>query len=216
MLDHEAVLWISRLAGGVNASLIWYCDAVEKAFTANFAFKASERHLVSPIVKRALESLKCHFPEGYKVLWSLYAGPIKVPEYYNLRAVRLSVKFSFIVFKHRDKDLYQAVCYSGPLAYTLSEYGGSVRKWLEKRVFKEVVERIIRYGKPKNIATVKGAVYFSGKWGGLLSKKRELWGVAWASEDRNRAFTLMTAGYSPWIEEGKSELKDLLAQLGFS
>ena len=207
---HPAILYRGRINNMLITISAWYCEKSEKAFLSVIYFKPSDD--IKQLTKDIQRSIRCHFPDGYKILWSTYAVSLRLPKNYYLVDGKFSALFSYVIFKEVKKEIYIVLGYSGVPKHILKKVGG-LKEWYEKFIIKKTLKKILKLGKviyeeKENIITIKA------KTSSLIPfQSKILRGYLWLDEMRERIFSLSSVSPKKLEEESQIILKDLLQQM---
>jgi len=210
---HSALLWVNRMEESLNNAVVWYCEKSERAFVLNLFFRLDEEETSRRILNRVTKSIKCHFPQDYKVLWSLYVAPIRLPLSFNLVSIKLTVGLSYIVYKDADEYLYLIIGYSGLIKQILSKYKKGLVEWFSKGVKKNTIDKIERFRRIKFEKRNNEVTLYKKNFSLIRSKANVLYGKIWLDEKLNRIFAVSVITKIKKFEEARELVEDVSAQL---
>ena len=210
---HPAILWVNRIEDSLNNIVVWYCEKSERAFILNMTFKLNEERESREVLSYIIKSIKCHYPEGYKILWSLFAASIRLPASFVLISVRLAVGLSYVVYKDPDEDIYLIIGYSGLAKQILSKYKNGLIDWFKKGVKKNAIDKIEKFGRIKYEKKQDEVEFFKKNLSFIPSKSPIIYGVIWINKDLNRVFTVSAITIFKKLEIAKNLVKDVRIQL---
>lgn len=209
---HEALQWTARSRDLIANLYFWYCEDSERGIILNMAFPLREADW-EKTAKAVLRSVRCHFPPGRSILWSLYAAPIRLPPEYQPVAAKLTAGLSHITFKHAEKEIYVAVAYSGLARQLLARYKKGLKDWYKKGIHKEVVKKVLRVGRAK-LRERDGSYTVEAKTLSLIpSRARVTRGRIWVHQAKNRIFAVIAHYEARHSQEAEALLEDLQKQL---
>jgi len=205
---HEGVKGVLKSGPWIASVVVWYCEYTEKLFMLTLLFKAGEdRRTIEDAV---ISSLKCHFPEGGEVLWSLYGVDLYLPvDFYLLHGV-FTTGLSYAVFKHAREDVFLVATY-GAMANRILKPYKDFTDFVNRKVRKEVLKKVFKFGK---IDVKKEGERYSLSATGIafLAGRMKLKGLAWVSKT-DRLYIIMIVGLGKAFERHLETLERVVRHI---